>query len=78
MKILHLKIDFEHSYEEAYQYFKHVEKMIGDEYTVIATPFEASFESEGDFAISINNQDYTYAQLREILEKAQRYDRQCS
>lgn len=77
-KIVHIQFDLERqSFEEIRAYYENIKELLGDNYTVFASPFHVTFDCEDDVALSIDCKDYTYKELEEILDKAAMYDDLC-
>lgn len=77
-KTVHIQPDLEcQSFEEVHTYYENIKELLGDDYTVFASPFHVTFDCEDDDAFSIDCKDYTHKELKEILDKAAMYDDLC-
>lgn len=82
-KILHNKIPIDEygsmlipvrSVSEIHNYIMEIVKQLDDNYIVITSPTEISCLNDNDVVISIDAKDYTYNELKEIIQKANNYN----
>lgn len=79
--IIHMKIpmlenatrenQFATDMETCGQFTSLVKDLLGDEYTVISTPFDCECVDGDAKAITIDCKEYSYNELKEIIEKAE-------
>ena len=82
-KIIHNKIPINEygsilipikSVSEIHNYIMEIVKQLDDNYVVITSSTEISCLNDNDVVISIDAKDYTYNELKEIIENANNYN----
>lgn len=72
-KILHMKITEGASCSDICMWHENAKKLLGDQCILITSPYELSSVDGNDKIIKIDAREYSYNELMDAIEKAEKY-----
>jgi hypothetical protein len=82
-KIIHMKIPLDSDgnisikYNTMQMFYNAVKEALPKDYIIVATPFDTTSISGSDLLITIDSKEYSYNELKDIIEKSEMYNGLC-